>query len=69
MARSDYIYILQNNDGTIMAARTVKHELVGWIKHKCGWSRSLLEKNCHFIRFSDGCPSSEPFYYEWGDIP
>jgi len=70
MARSDYIYVLQCiEDGKIMAARTVKGELVGYLK-QCGWSRSLLEKNCHFIRFSDGAvPRAEPFYYDWKDIP
>ena len=69
MARSDYIYVLQCKDGTIMAVRTIKGELVSYT-HTCGWSRSLLEEHCHFIRFSDGaCPRREPFYYDWEDIP
>ena len=52
-----------------MAVRTIKGELVSYT-HTCGWSRSLLEEHCHFIRFSDGaCPRREPFYYDWEDIP
>jgi hypothetical protein len=30
MARSSYIYVVQNGDGDVVAAFTVKHELVTW---------------------------------------
>ncbi len=68
MARSEYIYVLQNHfDGTIMAARTVKRELIDYI-HRCGWSRSLLEKNCQVLRFSDN-GFRAPYIYDWLEIP
>ena len=67
MARSDYIYVLQNLDGTIMAARTVKRELIGFIHHRCGWSRSLLEKYCQVLRLPDG--GGQAFVCDWSEIP
>lgn len=66
MARSEYIYVLQNQDGTIMAARTVKRELVDYT-HCCGWSRSLLEMNCQVLRLPDG--DGDPYVYDWSEIP
>lgn len=30
MARSSYIYTVQDSDGSVVAAFTVKHELVTW---------------------------------------
>jgi hypothetical protein len=67
MARSEYIYILQCRDGSIMCACTVKRELIAYIHHRCGWGRALLEKECHFIRFSDG--GVKQHIYDWSEIP
>lgn len=67
MARSAYIYVLQNHfDGTIMAACTVKYELMDYI-HTCGWGRALLEKSCHVLRLPDG--GGKAFVYDWSEIP
>lgn len=67
MARSEYIYVLQVIvDGTIMVACTVKYELVDYI-HRCGWSRSLLEKNCQVLRLTDG--GGQAYVYDWSEIP
>jgi len=67
MARSEYIYVLQViADGTILAACTVKRELV-YYTHTCGWSRSLLEKNCQVLRLPDG--GGQAFVYDWSEIP
>jgi hypothetical protein len=70
MARSDYIYILQCIEGgEILAAKTVKSEMVVYINH-CGTCRAIIEDACRLIRFSDGgAPPSEPFFYDWKDIP
>jgi hypothetical protein len=68
MARSEYIYILQViEDGTILAARTVKRELVGYI-HNCGWGRELMEKACQVLRLPDR-NHTEAYVYDWSEIP
>jgi hypothetical protein len=67
MSRSKYIYVLQCiEDGRILAVRTVKRDLVGYLK-QCGLSRSVLENACQFIRFPDA--RGTPFFYDWKDIP
>jgi UTP-glucose-1-phosphate uridylyltransferase len=33
MSRSDYIYVVQDEDNAVIAAFTVKHELESWLKH------------------------------------
>ena len=68
MARSSYVYIFQHNDGTIFAAKTVKYELFAFVNN-FGWSRALMEQNCRVIRMPDGAIQSEPYTYDWSEIP
>jgi hypothetical protein len=67
MARSEYIYVLQQiEDGAILATCTVKRELVA-ILNRGDMTRETIEKTCRFIRFPDGRGS--PFLYDWKNIP
>lgn len=53
MARSQYIYVVeeQHNSGDrLVAAFTVKHELVTWLKMNTGWNYTVT-------RLRDGDPN------------
>lgn len=39
MARAEYVWIVRDALGDLLAAFTVKHELVGWLKRRtAGWT-------------------------------
>lgn len=53
MARSSYIYTVQNSADDVVAAFTVKHELVGWQEKNAGPFR--------ITRVRDGGEAQQPW--------
>jgi hypothetical protein len=56
MARSSYIYIVQNGDGLVLAAFTVKHELSTWLDQNGGRYRNPKSRDdlIGITRIQDG---------------
>lgn len=55
MARAEYIWLVRDPDGDPIAAFTVKHELVGWLKRRtAGWEHTDLASSWEITRLRDG---------------
>lgn len=55
MARAEYVWIVRDALGDLLAAFTVKHELVGWIKRRtAGWEHVQLAESWTVDRLRDG---------------
>lgn len=53
MARAEYIWVVRDGVGDLIAAFTVKHELVGWLKRRTtGWVG--LAESWEITRLRDG---------------
>jgi hypothetical protein len=62
-----YIYILQRDDGVILAARTLKNRLITFINHGCEIPREELEKT-HKVRRFPNNPFHSSYTYQWEEL-
>lgn len=55
MARADYVWIVRDSLGDLLAAFTVKHELVTWLRRRTtGWEHTQLRESWTIDRMRDG---------------
>jgi hypothetical protein len=63
VARSSYIYVVQDSTGKVLAAFTVKHELASWLDEEDGRRRNptTREDMVGITRVRDGKTVKDPW--------
>jgi len=55
VARAEYVWVVRDATGDLLAAFTVKHELVAWLKRRtAGWTHTQLAESWTVDRLRDG---------------